>query len=145
MFHFRIEQLEYKVKFDSSCYYPITFNEERRHTKILFGACFGWWWTNSISIAHRPNDSKLDKIDLFAYTYSNGWNNEEYAGSIDIEKNYRLRLVFERQNHAYRIQALSENETKPAVNFLTHYKYPIISFGYSIQRTYGSKILLEQK
>ena len=146
MIHFGIEKLEYLVRFDKSCYYPFSFSEERRHTKILFGACFGFRWNNnSISIARRPSENKLDKIDLFACTYSGGWSNEEYAGSLDIEREYVLKLIFEKKNKVYRIHAFAEKENKPAVNYLTNYKYPIISFGYSIQRTYGNKILLEKR
>lgn len=145
MIHLGIEELEYKVRFDKSCYYPFTFNEERRHTKILFGACFWSWWSNSISISRRPSDSRLDKIDLFAHTYSNGWNNEEFAGSIDIEKNYTLKIIFEKENSVFRIRAFAEKENKPIINFCTHYKYPIIPFGYSIKRTYGDKIVLEKR
>lgn len=145
MLHLGIEELEYKVRFGESCYYPFTFSEERRHTKILFGACFGWWWADSISIARRPSESKLDKIDLFAYTYCNGWNKEEYAGSIDIEKDYRLKIIFEKENSVYRIQAIQEKESKPIINFCTHYKYPILPFGCTIKRTYGDKIVLEKR
>lgn len=146
MIHLGIEKLEYKVRFDPSCYYPFTFSEERRNTKILFGTCFGlWWWTHSISIARRPSENQIDKMDLFSHTYWSGFKEEEYTGSIDIEKNYTLKLIFQKHNNVYRIQAFSEKESKPVINSCTHYKYPLIPFGYSIHRTYGDKILLEKK
>lgn len=146
MLHFGIEELGYLVKFDSSCYYPISFNSERRHTKILFGASFGfWWWNNSISISRRPSQHKLDKIDLFVCTYSNGFKKEEYAGSIDIEKQYDIKLIFQKQDNIYRIRAYEANQRKPVFNICNHYEYPLSPIGYTIKRTHGNKIFIQNR
>lgn len=145
MIHFGLSKLEFKVKFDKSCYYPFTFSEERKHTKILFGACFGlWWYNNSISLSFRPSENKLDKMDLFRYIFSDEFEENKYIGSLDIEREYTIRLIFERYNNVYRIQVFSDMENEPVINFCKQYKYPVFPFGYIIKRTYG-KILLERK
>lgn len=146
MLHLGIEELKYAVRFDSSCYYPISFTSEYKHTKILFGACFGfWWWNNSISISRRPSENRLDKMDLFAHTYSNGFKKEEYIGCIDIEKKAIIKLLFEKQNKIFRIQAFEFAGSAQIINHCTYYKYPLYPFGYTLKRTYGSKIVLERQ
>lgn len=146
MIHFGIERLEYNVIFNNSCYYPIPFTQESKYAKILFGLSFGfWWWRNSISISIKPSENRLDKIDLFAVTYSRGFKNEAYAGSIDIEKNVIIRLTLDKENNVFRIQAFEPKTYFWIINFCTHYKYPKLNSGYTIKRTYGDKITFVRK
>lgn len=146
MLHFGIEKLEYKVRFDKSCYYPFTLSEERKHTKLLFGACFGLWWhNNSISISFKPSETKLDKIDIYRYIFSDEFEENKCIGSLDIEKEYTLKLMFDHYNNSYVIQAISDSDHQQVINYSKQYKYPYIPFGYSIKKNHGSKILLERQ
>lgn len=146
MLHFGIEKLEYKIRFDRSCYYPYTLNEERKHTKLLFGACFGlWWFNNSISISFKPSENKLDKIELFRYIFADEFEENKCIGSLDIEKDYTLKMTFDRYNNLYIIQVYPEGGSQPIINFSKQYKYPSFAFGYSIKKDYGTKVLLEKK
>lgn len=144
MLHLGLNILQYVVKFDSSCYYPYTLDKERRNTKVLFGASFGFFRYNSISIARRPSEDRIDKMDLFAYTYSNGFKAEEYVGSVDIEKRHLLKLAFEKNNKIFRLQAFEYDQAIRIVNFSTHYAYPLCRIGYTIAKTYGDKILMQK-
>lgn len=144
MLHFGLNTLQYVVKFDSSCYYPFNLSKERRNTKVLFGASFGFFGYNSISIARRPSEDRIDKIDLFAYTYSNGFKTEEYVGSIDIEKKYVLKLTFDNDKKIFRVQAREYEDATLWINFKNHYAYPFFRIGYTMEKTYGDKILLEK-
>lgn len=145
MFHIGIGKLKYLVKFHSSCYYPFSFSEERTHTKILFGASFGWWWENSISISQRPSHTKIDKIDLFTCTYKNGIKFEDFIGSVNIEENYLIKLIFDKHNLIYRVQVFPHQQAHSIINSCIPYKYPAMDFGWTINRNQGKKIVLEKQ
>lgn len=146
MIAFGIEKLTYEVKFDKSYYYPFSFSDERRKTKVLFGACFGLLVCNdSIRVTCRPSETQLDKVDLFRYVYSDGFEEKKYIGSIDTERTYVIKLIFEHYNKVYRIQVFSQDSIEPVINICRTYKYPILPLGYTIKKEHGNQILLERK
>ena len=146
MIHIGLEKLEYKVRFLKSCYYPFSFSDERRDTKILFGACFGiWLYNNSIRIAFRPSENRLDMIDLFRVVYSDGFEEIKHIGNVEIEKDYTIKVIFEHYNNVYRIQVASEDKFLPQLNICKNFKYPSIPLGYTIKKNHGDKIFLERQ
>lgn len=141
MLHLGTHKVEHNVRFNKSAYYPVTFNEDRKHTQILFGASFGLWWKHdSVSVAQRPSDRNIDKIDLFGYTYERGHFVEDYAGSVDIEKDYNIILQFHTWSKTYKIKVYEMNELKPCLDFYAHYKYPWLRAGYTLKNKAGDKV-----
>lgn len=110
----------------------------------MVGRSFGLWSQNSINVSRRPSEMYLDKIDLFAHTNCNGFNREEYMGSVDIDKQYELSLTFNKRFNKYWIEVF-EDMPRPIINFSSDYKYPFFNMGYTITKTYGDKILIERK
>lgn len=144
MIHLGLKKLEYEVRFDKSAYYPFVLSEERTQTKLLFGVCFGfWWWENSISLAYRPSETKIDKIDLFAYAYNRGYKSVVYAGQVDIEKKLFIKLLFPVSKNRYTIQVADEEDT--ILDFADYHVYPFLLAGYSIKRNYQDKVFLKRK
>lgn len=144
MIHLGLKKLEYEITFNKSSYYPFTFNEERTQTKILFGACFGfWWWQNSISLAYRPSETKLDKIDLFAYAYNRGYKSIVYAGQVDIEKKLKIKLYFPIDKNRYGIQV--NDDEGNLLEFSDYHVYPFLLAGYEIKRNHQDKVFLKRK
>lgn len=148
MLHFGLNQLSYSIRFDNSCYYPFSFSEERRNTKHLCGASFGYnFKSDSISIARRPSESQLEKIDLFAHIYNGGKFNEDYVGSIDTNKFYLILMKFEDDNNNYRIKIYDERTGEKKYHHMSYFRYPLFKWGYTKERLYGqgSNIILERQ
>lgn len=141
MIHLGLNRLTYIVKFDASCYYPITF--EKPNTKILFGMSFGLFSSNSISVAWRASD-RLEQIDLFAYINMNGVNSLHYIGAIETNKAYAIKIKREKKYNLSWIRIFDAETGQNHISFSTHFKCPIIKIGYTVARKYNHKILLER-
>lgn len=144
--HFGIDQLAYFVKFDKS-YYSIWQNFSKDEPELLFGASFGIWKRNSISIYSRSSLHYFDKVDLFAVRY-NYWkkSDNEYIGSVDTDKQLTIRIIFDRKKDIFRIRVRDHETHSGKINFFTHFFYPLNKWGFirkttyddiSIEREYG--------
>lgn len=143
MLHFGLDTLAYFVKFDKSCY-SILHNISKEEPKFLFGASFGLWNRNSISIYRRSSLHYIDKIDLFAVRYSY-WkkSDKEYIGSIDTDMWHTMDMKFEKNNNIFHIAVRSHDHIKK-LNFSTHFDYPVTKWGFIKKETFDDIINLER-
>lgn len=139
MIHFGLKRLTYIVKFDSSCYYPITFEEKK--TKVLFGMSYGLFNVNSIGVAWRPSE-RLEQIDLFSHVNSNGTNLISYIGTIDANKNYPIKIKHEEKYNMYWIRVLDADRVH--ISYSSDFKYPMFKFGYIVTKKQDNKIFLKR-
>jgi len=121
-----------------------------RPPQLLFGMSFGLYNSNSIGVSWRNNKEGKHKIDLFSHIYNTGTiPASHYAGTIQTEKRYLITIKNKFKDNCYYLEGwdLSDNDKTMlrVFNFSTHFKYPSIKFGYTIQRINGHKILLERK
>jgi len=143
MLHLGLKTLSYKVRFDNTCSYPVSF-VNGKNTKLLFGITYGWLRNSSVSVAWRPKEESVGKIALFAHTYMNGVESMDYAGTIETDKTYFVKIKRERKHDIYWLEVFEEGIKNKAINFSTYFKYPFLKIGYTLRRTHGYKILMER-
>lgn len=139
MIHFGLNPLIYTVKFDTSCYYPITF--EKKNTKILFGMSYGLFRINSISVAWRPSE-RLEQIDLFSYVNWHSKNFISYIGTIETNKNYSIKIKHEEKYNMYWIRILEAGRVH--ISYSSDFEYPLFKWGYTVTQKQDNKIFLKR-
>lgn len=140
MIHFGLEKLLFKINFNSSCYYPITF-EEKEADPLLFMK-FGLFG-RSISISWKPS-SRLERIDLFTEVNLHGMQWSHYIGSVNIDTNYILKIKLERKFGMYWVRILSDNTSSPYISISAQFKFPRAKWGFIKECNKHNNILFKR-
>ena len=68
----------------------------------------------------------------------------DFAGSIDIEKDYNVILQFHPWSKTYKIKVYEPNELKPCLDFYAQYKYPWFIAGFTCKNKGRDKVIINR-
>ena len=141
MIHFGLKRLNYIIKFDISCYYPITF--EKKNNRILLKVIYGLFGQNFIGVSWRPSD-RLEQIDLFCETSRGSIETTSFIGTIQTNRPYAIKIKRETIYNLCWVRVFDTETGNVVLSFSTHYKFPIVKAGYIVERKRKHKIILKR-
>lgn len=86
-----MRNLSTSVKFHSDCWFPLSQPDDYAINKLV-GWSMGYHHTSSIRCGWRPAGIP-GYIDLFFYTYCQGYRHDEYFTTIECDKEFLLFML----------------------------------------------------
>lgn len=136
--HFGKTEIQREIKFDDSCYYHITTDEDWTINRLI-GLSYGYHKHNSISIGWRPSEKRLDKIDLFAIIYYRGVRTADYFHTIPINEPFAVKIKVNEEHPLISFRVFEIESGEKIANFMCNYQMPLFKLGYILNPKIKSK------